>query len=656
MKKHVLILLLLALGLTSFAQRAEYRKHDWDDSPVLDTLTAEERKEGGVIILDKRIVETAFDEGAPVTYYTKHMIIRLNTDYAIEYYNKVYIPMFNVIELMEFRARFISKDGKEHMMDDKNVKDVENYNNAGPYKIFAMEGIEIGGQVEYMYTVKKNWRGNGTESYRSIYNYRSIELDIYSPQHLKYDAKSYNGLTEIEPTDDDNDDKRLLQMRAKNIEGYEDEMYSSSNASYPRVEYKFAYNTSVSRSKRLNTWQDAAETFYDIIYSYSEAESRMADMLYKKMGIDLMAGREERIRKIESYVKSNFTIRADAEGDKFEKVGGIIQSKLATELGIIRLYAALFEAADVKVEIVMTSDRFDKKFDGEFDSWTYLQYFLLYFPQTDNYLAPTSEFNRYGYVPGELCEQEGLFIRKVGLGDVEGGSGTIKWIEGTKWDQNTSNLYVHMTFDLEKGIANVHSKHTYLGHSSSFMQPYIGYMSVQNRRESGEGIIMQGAYDARPKNLRISGYNGEDTLYRLPFVVEADFATNSYLEKTCDKYIFKIGEVIGTQLAMYQKEKRRTDMELTFPHGFYREIIFEVPEGYKVTNLDAINMNFSDGDSTNQTLHFHSYYVQTGSTVKVIVEESYRETHYPLSMYEDFRQVINASADFNKVAVYFEKK
>lgn len=659
MRKISLILLFLVAGIGTYAQttaRPEYWKYDWEDNRKPDTLTADEKKQGAVIMLDHRIVETAFDEGSPVTYSTHHMIIRLNTDYAIEYYNKVYIPMTNVYELKEFRARFISKDGKIHTMDvEKNVKDVDNYNNAGPYKIYALEGIEIGGEIEYIYTVEKEWRGFGTESFRSNFDYRKIELDIYSPQHLKYDAKSYNGLPEIKPTDDDNNDKRLWRMRAENIQGYEDEQYSSSNASYPRVEYKFAYNTDNSRSKRLNTWQDAAETFYGAIYNYTPNEKRMADMLYKRMGIDMMTGREEKIRKIESYVKTNFSIRADAEGDKYETVGGIITSKLATEFGIIRLYAALFDVSDIKAEFVLTSDRFDKQFDGDFDSWTYLQQFLIYFPQTDNYVAPTSEFSRYGYVPGEFTEEDGLFIKKVALGGVESGSGSIKWIDGTKWEQNATNLYVNLTFDLEKGIANVHTKHAYLGHSASYIQPFYDYMSAQNRRESAEGIVKQDCFDARPKNMHITGFGSEDTLYRLPFTMEADFTTNAYLEKTCDKYIFKIGEVIGPQVAMYEKEKRRTDMVLSYPHGFYREITFEVPAGYKVTGLDAINMDFHDGDSTSQTMNFKSSYVQTGNSVKVIVAESYRKTHYPLEVYNSFRNVVNASADFNKVVVYFEK-
>ncbi|HTF05647.1 MAG TPA: hypothetical protein VK826_16585, partial [Bacteroidia bacterium] len=400
----------------------------------------------------------------------------------------------------------------------------------------------------------------------------------------------------------------------------------------------------------------AAETFHAIIYSNTSNEKRMAEMLYKKMNIDVMTRREERIRKIESYVKGHFSVRTDAEGPKFETVSGIMTSKIATDLGIIRLYIALFDAAEIETQIVLTSDRFEKQFDGDFDSWTYLQYFLIYFPETGNFLAPSDAFSRYGFIPQELAHQDGLFIKNVSLGGVSSGSGTIKPIGGTKWEQNMTSQYTEITFDLESGLANVHAIHTYSGHSASYIQPFFNYMSVEDRREAGEGIISGAAYDARPKNLHISGYMSDDTLYTQPFKVEADFKTNFYLEKTCDKYIFKVGEVIGSQVEMYQKETRRTDMVLGYPHGFYRSISFEVPEGYRVTNLDAININITDSDSTGHTMMFHSYYKQDGNKVNVVVEESYRQTHYPISFYNDFRNVINASADFNKVVVYFEKK
>jgi hypothetical protein len=658
MKKWITLALLLTLTLPAIADRPEYERYDWQYGAKLDSLTAEEKSEGAVIMLDKRIVETAFENNVPVLYSTRHIVIRLNTDYAIEYYNKVYVPMTNVLAMEEFRARFIGKDGKAHEMNVSNVKEVENYENKGPYKIYALEGIEIGGQVEYIYTVKKEWSGFGTETYRSVFNYRKIELDIYSPDFLKYDAKSYNGLDEIETGEyKGHDDKRVLSLRSADVAGYEDESYSPSDATYPRVEYKFAYNTSA-HTGRLNTWNDAASTFYSLVYSSTSNEKRMADLLLRKIGDSHTMNTEDRIRRIENYVKANFAVRSDAEGPKYEKVAGIIKWKIATDLGIMRLYAALFEQAEIDIQLVMTSDRFLKKFDGEFDSWTYLQYFLIYFPSTENFMAPSSESSRYGFIPGELCGQDGLFIKGLPLGRTGNsgyyGSGKIEYIKETSWEQNMSGLKVNITFDLEHGQAFVHSEHTYKGHSASFIQPYLNYMSAEARTEETEGVLKAGAYDAKPNHLRITGYHGEDSLYIQPLTMSGDFTTNSFLEHTCSNYIFKIGEVIGYQYAMYDEKKRMTEIALYNPHGFTREIVFEIPAGYEVSNLEALNMNYYD-DSIKASMNFHSWYVRNGNTVTVTVEESYREVYYPIEMYDDFRRVMNASADFNKVVLFFDK-
>jgi hypothetical protein len=381
----------------------------------------------------------------------------------------------------------------------------------------------------------------------------------------------------------------------------------------------------------------------------------MCEALYNRMNLGIMSGQEEKIRKIESYLKTNFTVRSDAEGEKYERITGIMQSKLASEIGIMRLYFTLFEVAGVRTEIVLTSDRYDKKFDGDFDSWTYLQHFLIYFPEARGFITPTEQFSRYGFVMPNWAGQDGLFIRSVSLGGETSAVGTIKQIGTTEWSQSMSSLYTHLTFDLSKGMTNLHMKETYTGFSAGFIQPYFPYMSQEDRRESLNNILKNTAADAKPKNLHVSGYNSDDTLYRFPFAVEADYSTNIYLEYACGKYIFKVGEVIGPQMEMYQSQERRTDMVLAYPHGFHREISFEVPAGYRVTNLEALNMDvFHEQDSV-RTMEFKSTYKQEGNVVTVIVEESYRETFYPKAVYEDFRKVINASADFNKVVVYFEK-
>jgi hypothetical protein len=67
-------------------------------------------------------------------------------------------------------------------------------------------------------------------------------------------------------------------------------------------------------------------------------------------------------------------------------------------------------------------------------------------------------------------------------------------------------------------------------------------------------------------------------------------------------------------------------------------------------------MDVFDPDKGERTMEFHSYYKTEGNKVTVLIDEDYRQIGYPLSMYEKFRKVINASADFNKVVLFLEKK
>jgi hypothetical protein len=267
MRKLILVFTIFTCchGYSQHVNLPECFSYTLENDPAPTVLTDEEKKEGAIIIKDKRIVEISFDvtgkSAEPFIYYTKHLQVVLNSDNAIEEYNTVYIPMSGNTELINLEARFISKSGKLTTFNKGSVKDVANYQNHGPYKIFAMEGVELGGTIEYMYTVKRPYEIYGTETYRSNYNYREISLDIFSPSHLKYDSKSYNGLPDLESKTNDLD-KNQLHLSAKNVAGFESELYSAQDASYPRVEYKLAYNNSGQQHKRLYTWKDAAEAYY----------------------------------------------------------------------------------------------------------------------------------------------------------------------------------------------------------------------------------------------------------------------------------------------------------------------------------------------------------------------------------------------------------
>ncbi len=655
------IFLLLALVSASFLQaqtRAaipEYKKYDWEEEPKRDSLSAEEEKQGAVIIKDKRLVEYYFETAENIVIFsTRHMVVRVNTDAAIEQYNKVYIPMTNVLGTVNIQARTISKSGKITNLPESAIKEVPNYEDRGPYKIFALEGLEVGGQLEYLYTLKKTFTRYSSESFRSEFNYRKIEFSLFAPSHLAFEVKGYNGLPEAKE-DDDNDTKFEINLNAESIKGFESEKYSNGDAAYPKILYVWRYNTSSSKSTRLHTWKNAADLFYQSIYTVTSKEKRKAQAFYKRIGVKTTMSDEEKIRRIESYVKNNIIVREEFVGDQFVKIDGIVKTRYANETGVMRLYNLLFEFAGIKREIVLTSDRFDRPFDGDFETYSYLQHFLYYFPTTGKFIAPGELFYRYGYAPADWMYQDGLFIRPVILDGYSSGIGSIKKITGPEARQNSNNLYANVRFDLDLGESKLHVKHQFTGFYALGYQPIYAYLNQEKQDELVREIAKNGAKDADPKNITVTGKGGEDTLYQHPFTVEADLTTTSFLEKAGDKYIFKIGEIIGPQAELYQKSERRTPVELYYPHTFHRELVFTVPDGYKVTNLEALKIDIFRAENDQRTLEFKSSYTQEGNTVTVIIDELYGNTYYDKSVYEDFRKVINASADFNKVTLFFEK-
>lgn len=635
----------------------EYKSYTWDETPKLHQLSAAEMKRSEVVIKDKRIIEYFFvSDDTLAMFITHHFIVRVNSDKAIDENNTAYIPLGDGVKVIDLQARAISPDGKVTMLNAKNIKDVDNYQNAGPFRIFAIDGIEQGGEVEYMYTVRRPVRIYSTEYIRRTALHKLLEVDIYSPKHLVFAAKSYNGFPDM-VLDSTLDTKRHIFAIGHDIEGYDHEDFSAEDGALMRMEYAIAYNKAKDPDARLYSYSDYCQKLFDILDKGSDKQDlKTADKVMDTMKLKNLS-EEDKIRHIESVIKGTIVVRQDVAGQDAGSLPAIFKNHVCDETGILKVYHLLFNAANIKHQIVMTSDRFDKPFDGDFDSWTYLQKYLIYFPETNNYIAPTEVGSRYGFVPAEWICQKGYFMHSVTIGkDVQTGVGQVRDLPCNDYKKTGSDIYADVKFDLDQGLVNLHFKQTFYGYEAYSFQPFYTYLADQDRKDFIDKLFKSIFQDAKPTNEKVSGYN-ENDIFRNPFVIEADFSTNSVLENAGNKYLFKVGELIGPQSQLYHDSVRHTPIENHYNHGYHREIKFTVPDGYKVTNLDALNMDVFDSTaSASRTMEFHSYYKTDGNVVTVYCDEFYSQLRYPIDMYEQFRNVINASADFNKIVLFLQKK
>jgi hypothetical protein len=140
-----------------------------------------------------------------------------------------------------------------------------------------------------------------------------------------------------------------------------------------------------------------------------------------------------------------------------------------------------------------------------------------------------------------------------------------------------------------------------------------------------------------------------------PISWDVDCSATALVENAGDDVIIKIGETIGTQSELYQSTTRKLPIKIDVLRNYYRKIVFNIPEGYTVTNPADLNMHVEMLNKGKTSCIFTSEAKIIGNQLIILSMEYYSEPDYPVSRYDEFRNVINASADYNKKTLVLKK-
>jgi hypothetical protein len=128
--------------------------YQWEKDRKRFELSAAEQAMPELIIKDHTQFDYVLENNQFLMYATVHKIILVNNNEAIQKHNRIYISMRNTIELSDFKARTISRSGKVMPFDKSNMKELKNEESGSSLRIFAIEGIELGSEIEYYFTRK----------------------------------------------------------------------------------------------------------------------------------------------------------------------------------------------------------------------------------------------------------------------------------------------------------------------------------------------------------------------------------------------------------------------------------------------------------------------------------------------------------------------
>ncbi|KAB8153092.1 DUF3857 domain-containing protein [Kordia sp. TARA_039_SRF] len=640
---RAIIAIILCL-CTSQAFSQYYKEYDWAKKPTLHELTEKEANESSIAILEKYVVEYVVPEfgNKLQKFETTHTIARVHDEKGIKTHNTVYISMYDVLNIVDIKARTITPDGKVTMLNKDNIKEVKNVEEYGDFKIFAIEGAEKDSEIEVLYTLEKEYSAFGRETLQKSYPIKRLEYHFIHGE-LPGRVKAYRAESSFENrTYGKSAGKQLI---LENIVPMIEEEYATPKSNKTYVAYQcFGPGTNVTDDM---LWSNVVTNITQGMFP-STVHPEIAKIA-KNIIKDENADDFTKAFLIDDYVKTNYTI-VQNNNEQLSDIDYIVKNKSASDLGIIKVYSHLLEAAKVEYLPVITSDVYEHKFDSEFFNPVALREFLIYIPKAFKYITPNRVDYRLSEIPPNILGNTGIFVNN---------KKQFSFYKILQKDQDYSRVVRNMniSFEDEMEYVQIEQNQEYYGHWAMNNRAYLNLAPEQAIKEFEDYLTGSGIEDKVVKKYEIKHKEMLQLEYNKPFLVNSAITSESLLEEAGDSYIFQVGKVIGTQSELYQETKRVNPIQMQYPNRYNYEIVVNIPQDYEIEGLESlIIMKELLDEEGNQKCKFESNYKINGNKLTITIEEFYKEFEYDIAEYEGFREVINAASDFNKAAILMTPK
>jgi hypothetical protein len=638
-----------------FSQDPFYKTYNWEASPKLHTISSYEKEFPALVLKENHVVEFAYENEALTSYILVHKIVKANNDEGIVKNNRIFLPFSDNTNMLVTRARVINSKGIVKELNESDIKVGENKENKSIYRYFALEGLDQGSEIEYIFVIHQEaeYYGRAYQLQNDTYK-KDVAFKIISPANLVFKSKSYNKLPDLQASET-SDGKNILYVKVDTIPGVKQELFAVYEPNLMQLVFKLYENKSQSQKEVINFVNAATSISGLVCEPVSKSAQKEIKNLIKKIGVEAEKYQNVIVRKVEEYVKMNIAVE-EYVPDESKMLDAIFENKRTDRVGITKVFAAIFDELKIDYQLVVTSDRSEVRFDPDFESYSFLDEYLIYFPTTQNYICPAAFASRLGYIPTNFCHNYGLFIKVYKINGTVNGLGEVKFIEPLAYDKTKHNHYVKVDFSKSLDNPTLEYKLVLEGYYAQQFQPYYTFVPADQFKDVDD-FIMKNMFPGVTMSEYTIENKGIENYGIKPLIVNARSSSSTMMEKAGNKYLLKIGELIGPQVELYQEEERKFDVENDFNRSYYREITFNIPDGYKVNNLDALNMKVELlEDNGEATSYFTSGYELNKNQVIVKVHEDYKSIYYPKAKFQEYRKVINAAADFNKIVLVLEKK
>lgn len=644
-------ILILAIFFSAAAHAQPAHPLRFGPATPLATLPDSFARASAVIVLDDRQIEYQDAGKETVLYRTIHRRIRVLDDRGVAAFNTVTLPTSTDRKIIALEARTITPGGRILPLAPDEIKH-QRSEEGHEQTLFAMHGVEPGAEVEYLYTERRETSVFGQENYGFGIPVLEARFTLIAPERLEFLTKGYAGFPGA--TDSVRSGLRYITAVGRALPALEEEPYSNPSAQTARIGYKVESIVGVrGEVKDPFSWRALAEGLYPTYYVYSDRERSAVRRYIESLGIAKGASEVEKIRAIEDDLKMNIAMSEDLEdSDDTRDIAAVLKKKVTTEKGFARLMVAALNVSGISVELGLTANRTDGAFDAAFANWLTADEYVLYFPGTGAFLAPTAINYRYPFVPYIFSGQQGIFCKPLKASGGADATAVIRDIPHPPADSNVHTTTATVTFVGDDLTPRVVLTNSFKGHNAAGIRELFLFTPKEKEAELFKEIIALAEKEEDIDSYRVDGAAFAGYSTGTPLTLSATLDAPALMERAGSKYLFKVGEVIGRQVEMYNDEKRTLPIEMEYAHALVREIRVVPPAGHRIQNPDAVKADILPmGSGAQAALGFTSSYTMENGVLVIRIREFYHRAAFATSEYAAFRQVINAAADWNKVVL-----
>ncbi|MBK7129414.1 MAG: DUF3857 domain-containing protein [Crocinitomicaceae bacterium] len=648
--KYFWTLLFAFFCLTSHAQKYPFFEHyKWEKSPVMSDI----HEHDALYYYTKytMAIEYEYDEyyGRYFKYKTEHYRIKLNSDIAIEEFNKIYISMEDVVNLKSVKARVIKPD---KVVDFKPaVEEFYSDEESEQYYYFPVEGIELGDEIEILYTLKMESAVDGDQFYfQGEYPVYNFDFYFIGPNDAYFDFLAHNNFPEPDLVDTILH-RHQWTSHLDTIPAFKAEYFSEYNNVTMKLDVTLrGFGSEADRSySPYDNFEVDLNSVYNKVWKGKDLKSIQG--LGERLGLNPRQRVEDNVRLVENFIKTNIALNNDIPMST--PMADVIETERAGSIGCILLYMALFNEYDIRFEYGFISDRYDTHFSNEIESMYFLQSYIFYFPDIEMYLAPLDFSTRLGYLDKDWIPNNALlFTMKQYPTPVT--TGKVKPVPAVSGKDNADSTIIRInvlddyaTFEIE---VEVHLT----GYEAGEFQSYYHLYNAAKKELKSEALLNVLNDNSTYKVTYIANVNPEDA-YVKPLIVKG-IVTELHIpliDYAGEKMIFKLGSLFGEYAALKEIEKKKTDF--TFGSALYSVEVIEInfPTGSIIT-LPA-NVVESDDLCPHDGIVISSHMKQEGTKVTYIYGSYFESNHYPIETKDIMMDIFRFWNGLQKMNIVLQK-